>query len=349
MPKVKETPAKTIQDSLDKAADQADLEGEYDASIPGSRGPVADTSDDWFLPLEEADDKINALLYGREGTGKTTNLAFMANTAPAGSKVLIINAEGGTKKSALAKRGVDVSKIVIWPKPGERASAAGLQQVFRNVSTALQHDPQSWYGVGFDSITEVVNVLVEDATGDRQERLKAAGKTFDPNLIDIADYGVMTSQLRSLVRRFRDLPCHFVATALERANDDPTKGPIGVGPAVTPAFAADLLGYMDLVLYIRATVHVAGEEGAESTAAADFRAITRPNKSYRAKDRFDVLPRVLAEPTFARIHGYVVGDLVEEEDLLQQEYNERRAKEVAEKAAAEAEKAARKAAAKGKK
>lgn len=318
------------------------------AKTPATATPPATNASDWFVPLEAAKDTMTVLYYGREGTGKTTAAAHMADLAPEGSKVLVINAEGGVKKSALEKRGVHTSKIVIWPKPGEPVTHEGLERIYNLMRDDLSRDPNSWYGVVFDSITEITNLLLENAVKGRHQRLDNAGRTYNPNLVELDDYGVMTQQARKLIRRFRDLPCHFVVTALERANDDPTRGPIGVGPAVTPAFAADLLGYVNMVLYTRATVPTVGEEESENTPPIQYRALTRPHTRYRAKDRLDVLPVVLANPSFPRILGYVNGELREEEDPLQQEYQQQHQQEKAAKAKAEADKAARKAKAKEK-
>jgi hypothetical protein len=47
------------------------------------------------------------------------------------------------------------------------------------------------------------------------------------------------------------------------------------------------------------------------------RALCHGSARYRAKDRFGVLPRVLAEPQFDRVVEYVQGKLTEDTDPLQ--------------------------------
>lgn len=298
-----------------------------------------------FATLDDTIDYLNVLIYGREGTGKTTALAMAANHAPKGSRVLVIAAEGGLKKVALGRRGVDTSKIVVWPDPrsGIQITAARLEALHERVLGQLMDEPGCWYAVGIDSISEIVQGIREQATDKRIAKMRRNPRLdqaeIDEDFVDRDDYGVMTNQLRKVTRKLRDLPCHVIFTALERVGDDGI-----VGPNITPALAADVLGYVDLALYFRATQHAAGED--EDEALAEFRALTRPGTKTRAKDRFDLTPRVLAEPDFGRILGYIQGDLTEDTDPVQSAYMARRQAEAQAKAEAAAEKQERKTAAK---
>lgn len=276
---------------------------------------VEDPDDDFdFLPLDEAKDILNVVYYGREGVGKTTDVASMANIEGPG-RVLIVNAEAGLKVSALRRRGIDTSQVVLWPNPdkGERVSFDGLERLLIKIHRDLTRDPRSWKGVGFDSLTEITKVLLEDIVTRQYAKAQRAGKDRDRFFIDRSDYGEMSEQVRLLIRRFRDLPCHFAATALERRDTDEDSGKVMYGPALTPALQTDVLGYVDLVLYVRAE-----EIETADGPTTEFRALTRPQGRFRAKDRFDATPRVLIDPTFARVHGYVVGDLEEADDPIQE-------------------------------
>lgn len=268
----------------------------------------AEVLDDWFVPIDDTVDNTNAVFYGREGSGKTTAVARLANLAPVGSKILIINVEGGLKKVPLRKRGVDTSRIVVWPDPKkhERATYYKLDELHRRLKADLDNDPNSWFGVGIDSATEVYQAILDHVQEKRVSVLQNKGADVDPDFVDIADYGTMSKMFRDLMRKFRDLPCHVVFTALERRDVDKDTGKPQYGPAVTPGLQADLLGYVDFVLMLKA----ADEDG-------PYRALTRANSRYRAKDRYDVLPRVMAEPMYDRIIGYLSGDITEETDPFQ--------------------------------
>lgn len=274
-----------------------------------------DLTDDWFAPIDDVIDFTNTLLYGREGSGKSTDATRLANMytgEPAGKhKVLVINAEGGLKKGALAKRGVDTSRIVVWPDPKkhERVTHSSLDKIHRRVKADLEADPDSWGGVIFDSASEIYQAILDHVQKKRVQQIINRGQDADPDFVDIADYGTMSKMFKDILRKFRDLPCHFVVTALERRDLDKDTGKPNYGPAVTPGLQSDLLGYVDFVLMCKAE----DEDG-------PFRALTRANSRYRAKDRFDVLPKILVEPYLDRIIAYVNGDLTPETDPEQDRY-----------------------------
>lgn len=295
---------KAIQDTLPTEADVVVHEGRV--------------VDDLFAPIDETADTYNFCFYGAEGGGKTTGLASAANVAPEGSKILLVNAEGGIKKKALARRGIDTSKIVLYPNPesGEQITRAGLDRVYRRLASDLARDSNSWFAVGWDSVTEVHEKIVNQVSENRLSRSKArieqAGgeakfDEYDEFFTDRDDYGTMSKMVKDLLRKFRDLPCHFVATALERRDVDEKTSKVSYGPAVTPGLQNAILGYTDVNLYFKK----ADEDG-------PFRALVSGVASYRTKDRMGGLPKVLAEPSFERILGYTNGDLDEATDPLQQ-------------------------------
>lgn len=274
-------------------------------------GAVTAASDAWFAPLDETSDFVNVLYWGREGATKTTSAATAANIAPEGSKVLFINAEGGLKIKALKKHGVDTSKIVIFPDPksDDTIDDETLERVFLRVQADLIKDQNSWYAVVFDSLTDIGQRLTDQAQERRTQKLLAGpgAATVDPNFVDRDDYGVSAKIIRKNLRRWRDLPCHFIVTALERRDVDEDTNEVSYGPAVAPAVATDLLGYVDFALFCRA-----------GDGAKPVRALTKEGGKYRVKDRLEVLPKVFVEPTFDRLMDYFNDTLVESEDAFQE-------------------------------
>ena len=260
-----------------------------------------------FATLEETQEYLNVLLFGREGSGKTTCATTLANLEH--GKVLVINAEGGLKKTALRNRGIDVSRIYLWPNDGQPITHGGLIDVYNQLKADLDNDPKSWAGVIIDSATELVPALIDQVAKDRMEKSARKGvviEGIDEFFTDRSDYGTMSKMFRDILRKFRDLPTHFIITALERRDVDDDTGKVQYGPAVTPGVQADLLGYVDLVL----ACFAADED-------KPYRALTRSAGKYRGKDRLGVLPTVLAEPTIPRILQYEDGTLTEENDGLQ--------------------------------
>lgn len=256
-----------------------------------------------FVALEEQQDKVNLLYYGKEGSGKTTDAVAMANLGP----VLVINAEGGLKRRPLQQQGVNVSNIRVFPPPGERLTFDKLREAYLQLDRDLQEDPNSWAGVVLDSITEIHITVLEETSAARIQALRDQGRSPDEWFTDLADYGGMGKRLRHLLRRMRDLPCHLAITALERRDVDEDTGQVTYGPAVTPAVATDLLGYVDIAIYAKQ----ADEDG-------PFRGLARNHGRIRAKDRFGVLPTVVPVPSFDRILSYVDGAITPETDPLGQ-------------------------------
>lgn len=252
-----------------------------------------------FVHLDDQPERVNLLYYGKEGSGKTSCAAAMANLGP----VLVVNAEGGLKAQPLRGLGVNTENVRVFPPAGEPLTFESLQAVYQQLDADLKADPNSWAGVILDSITEIYIGVLEETSALRVQSLRDQGRNPDEWFTDLADYGGMGKRLRHLLRRLRDLPCHVVITALERRDVDEDTSQVTYGPAVTPGVATDLLGYMDLVVYTK--------QGDED---GPYRGLTKNHGRIRAKDRFGVLPTVLPRPTFDRVVGYINGTLTAKTD-----------------------------------
>lgn len=267
--------------------------------------------------LADADEYLSVLFYGREGTTKTTS-ALLASALPDPGRVLLVNAEGGAKARALTKHGVDASRIAVWPPQGQRVTFEGLERLFYRVASDLQKDPHSWAAVVWDSGTEILQTIldhiVEDVIAEQQEIIRKTNgragnvKVRDRFDTDRDDYRKMSNMVRSLVRKFRYLPCHFIMTALVRTDTDEKTKKTAYTPALTPALQTDILGYMDVVVYCKSI---------NNRGSVVFYGKSVNDEEDRGKDRFNALPAELVNPTFDRIVGYVRGDILAENDPLQ--------------------------------
>lgn len=263
--------------------------------------------------LADQRDFANALFYGNGGTGKTTALAHMANLG----RVLFIDAESGIKRLPLVELGVAVENIERLDFGPDGLTYDHLEDVFWSLKRDLDDDPDSWVGVALDSWTEVYHALLERLVARRSEKyrkLQSQGRTVsemmaDPFFIDRDEYGIMSEQVRRLIRKFRDLPCHFGTSFLER-RDQYEDGSVHIGPSITPALQSDVIGWHDIVG--RTTY----DQGADR-----FTASFRPEGVREGKDRYGVLPRRMVDATFDRIVAYISGELSEQTDPRQQAYN----------------------------
>lgn len=245
------------------------------------------------VPLQEKSQFLKVLLYGRQGTGKTTAAAAAAELGP----VLVIDAEGGLRVRALSSLGIDTSQITAWPGDGSRITAQSLSELHEHLAA----NPEMFTTIVFDSITEIHHILRENATAQRVDQSRVV---LDPDYVDRDDYNKMTTQLRRLIRLFRDLPCHIVFTALERYEDSGE-----IRPSLSPALGNDLMGYVDTV---------------GRTAVFQGRHVARfePTEAINAKDRDNALPPILANPTFTRLLAITSGTMDIETDPEQLEFLE---------------------------
>ncbi|XAO35654.1 RecA-like DNA recombinase [Microbacterium phage FireCastle] len=303
MPKMNSRPS-TSQEPLEDIGELKVVKAEVEPATP-----AADWSDDLFVEYDETEEHLNVLYWGREGSGKTIDLAAATQLG----RVLYINAEGGLKKRALLSNGVNTSNLVVFPRPGAELTFDSMEQALFRVKSDLMSDPKSWFLIAVDSVTELATAFTEDVSDETFEKNRKKNSDWKPGLndqffTDRSDYGVSTKMIRKLVRMMRDLPVHVALTALERRDVDEDTSKVAYGPAVGPALQTSLLGYVDVVLY---------------TKAADedrpyFRAQTKKVGTARAKDRLGILPTVLVDPTFPRVVAYNEGTLSEETDPVQE-------------------------------
>lgn len=276
--------------------------GQY--ALPGGSTDSDDATDyssgwDDIPVLAPEHEFMSVCWYGAEGTRKTTYLSHMANLGP----ILIVNAEAGAKSRALARRGVDVDNIRIWPAPGQKLTFGGLENLYFTVKSRLDNESGSVAGVGFDSITEIVRVLLANERERGYLATMGSSRARDRWQTDRNDYGVLANQISTILRWFRDLPCHFAMTALERRDQD-DDGKVKYGPAVTPALMQDIPGFVDTMAHTTILENGTGVGW------------TQPIGKYRAKDRDGILPNPMPDPTFTRIRAYIDGNLTEDTDQI---------------------------------
>lgn len=248
--------------------------------------------------LDDANEPINILYYGDGGTGKTSALATMANLG----KVVIVNAESGVKARPLKALGVNTKNIHVFPGPDEELTFAGLEKLWADIREQLNKKPGSVAGVIWDSVTEIHKLLMDDIVAENVRAAEARGRERSPFNVERDDYKVMTEQVRQLVRKYRDLDCHFGMSALSRREVDDTDGSVAYVPAITPALQTDLFGWADIVCVTSLADRVGGD-------GVEYRGLFGPYSKWKGKDRLGGLPLWLVDPTFERVLQYAEGEL----------------------------------------
>lgn len=274
--------------------------------------------------LEQEIDYLTALYYGPPGSGKTTAVARVLLAEPEG-KLLVCNAEAGLKLQALRAMGIPTERIATWPKRGIRPTFDALERLVFKIDADLakwraEGGEKPWCAFDLDSATELIKLMLdnisEDGMAGRREierRAREAGVKPPPARNGRArfkaerdDYGLVSGQMRSILRRLRYMDLHFLITALPRRDEDQDTGATMYGPATPPALQQDLLGYADVVIRT--------EVATDQKGAPQYVGWTKPDENHHAKDRYGVLPERLVDPFVDRVLGHIAGDVVGSED-----------------------------------
>lgn len=174
--------------------------------------------------------KLNALFFAPPGTGKT-RLIGTAQDDPRTSPMVLVDFEGGT--STLAGKDIKILTVRDW---GD----------FWNMIAYLRSGDHPFKSVGVDSISEshIFALLRQLDTPGKSRRID--------DLLEQGDYGIALVQMRRLLRAFRDLPIHFMATAMVKEGIDPMIGTV-YKPSLVGALADEAPGIFDVVGYLATT------------------------------------------------------------------------------------------------
>lgn len=238
--------------------------------------------------LDDVEEYVNAMYFGESGSGKTTAAAHMAKFGP----VVYVNAEAGLKAKPLRRLGVPTANI----RPYKVICYADLDKLYWQTKAQLEAEPGSVVGIVFDSTTEIQKTLIDSIVSERHAKRTKSGMEDDEFFTDRDEYGRMTEMMRRICRRFRDLPCHTAFVCLAKRDVD--NDGVFYRPALTPAFAGDLMGYVDIAVYC-------GVGDGDEDDRSRYTGITRPIGKFRGKDRYNAVPPVMANPTFDRLVEYV--------------------------------------------
>ena len=165
----------------------------------------------------EANPKLNVLLYGAPGSGKTT----MAGTFP---KPIYLNIEAGV--NTLVGQNIDFITIKEW---------ADVKEVYNSLASGeLKYD-----SVIIDSVTELMKKRGMEILGARDQ-------------MAIRDWGILIKDIEDMMRRFRDLPQHVLFIFAEQEDKDGDriiKRPSVSGKSLptTACGMVDLVGYTKVI------------------------------------------------------------------------------------------------------
>lgn len=258
-------------------------------------------SDGYLITPSIFTDKMNILVYGEPGSGKT-HLAGTAQDVPQMADVHVFNIDGGIM--TLANRG-DIHATDIH-------TADDLEQeLFRIVNHDAKYEKTKT--VVIDNITELQTLVLEGITTKEFANRRKKDKNYSIDEVYLEDYGVSGKRLARILRGFRDLPMHVIYIAHKK--DKMRKGTNVLEeskPNLTEKLCTAVMGYMDCVFYLYTADEQVGSEETGYRNETHRYLLTQPMNCFAAKTRgtnfAGRLGAIVRDPTMPMIFNAFLGE-----------------------------------------
>lgn len=235
------------------------------------------------VPVQKRAPFINLLIYGESGTGKTT-LAGSADACPALRPALVVDFEGGTESLVRSYPDVEQIRVATWNE---------MQKVYDELRLSQTHGFQT---VILDSLTEIQKFNMYQIMTELIERRP----DLDPDVPSMREWGKNLEQMRKFVRAFRDLPMNSIFTALVKQDKNDRTGVTTLLPSLSGKLAGEVAAFLDIVGY-----YYTKQVDQDGELVEKRLLLTAKTETIVAKDRTQMLPMVVEDPTMQKIFDYI--------------------------------------------
>lgn len=243
------------------------------------------------VDLTLTNEKLNLLIYGAPGMGKTRFMGTVAKHY----YTIFIDCDNGTKTLKQLPKEVLQNMVII-----KMTAFTDLDKLYKLIA---KNDVATWNSffqsinlpvkvakpfeaVAFDSFTQLQLIAIDELK--KGNTLDIMGNLGKAEQLQIQHWGVIGDFMRKVVEAFTALPITFIGAVHEKMDKDELSGGIYGLPNLKGQFAFDISKYFDIMG--RATKSQDGK----------FCLITAPQQRWQAKTRIP-LPPAIVDPTYTHI------------------------------------------------
>jgi hypothetical protein len=248
-------------------------------------------------PIRDRPQHMKALLYGKPGVGKTT-LVAQASRIPGMMPVLFMTpdqAEADTlRKEAPEAQVAFITKFAMFD---------AIYRAAAKLAASGQPIPFNTFVI--DTGTEAQKLSMNDIMTELLLTGRPGGGEVNFDVPSQREWGQSISQMRTLVRHFRDLPVNFIMTCHE-ATDRDNKGITWIVPDLPGKLKNQTCGMFSNVFYL-AVEQKKAPEGRSKVVTEERRILlTGLTEGYQAKSRTGLFARTVNDPKLGELHKAII-------------------------------------------